>query len=289
MADENWLQPYQQSFLDTSRTIGGRAYTPFGQSTQVAANPMQQQSWQNTYQRGLEGSPEVSAARDQMLGTIQGQGFADNPYLSRPGNVSPNPYLQSTIDSTLGDITRNYNLTTAPAMATAQARSGSFGNSGLAQMESENQRNLAQELGRASSNLRFGDYQQQAQMYGDERNRQMQATQNAPSFANVDYTDLQAMQQAGTSLQGQQQLERTSDYNQYLDAREWPFKTFAAQGQAMGVGGSQPAQTYQQANTGANVLGGGLAGAQIGSSIKDGSGGNYAAWGAGLGGLLGFL
>lgn len=284
MADENWLQPYQQSFLDTSRTIGGREYTPFGQSTQVAANPMQQQAWQNTFNRGLSGSPEVSAAREQMLGTIQGQGFTNNPYLSQT-----NPYLQSTIDSTLGDITRNYNLATAPAMATAQARSGSFGNSGLAQMEAENQRNLAQELGRASSNLRFGDYQQQAQMYGDERNRQMQATQNAPNFANVDYTDLQAMQQAGNSLQGQQQAERTSDYNQYLDAREWPLKTFAAQGQAMGVGGSQPAQTYQQANTGANVLGGGLAGAQIGSGISNGSGGNYAGWGALAGGLLGIL
>lgn len=112
----------------------------------------------------------------------------------------------------------------------------------------------------------------------------MQATQQAPSFANVDYTDLQAMQQAGNSAQAQNQNELTGNFNQYLDAREWPFRTVGAQGQAMGVGGGQTAQTYGQANKGANVLGGALAGAQLGSSLGVGSG-----WGAIGGGLLGLL
>ena len=284
MADANWQQPYQQAFMDKAKAVGGAAYTPFGQSTQVDANPFQQQSWQNTFNRGAQGAPEVSAAREQMTGTIQGQGFKDNPYLSQQ-----NPYLQSTIDSTLGDITQNYNTTVAPAMGTAMARSGSFGNSGLQEMQGVQQQNLAKELGRASSNLRFGDYQQKAQMFGAERDRQMQATGAAPGFANVDYTDLNAMQQAGNAMQGQAQGQRTSDFNQYLDAREWPFKTFGSYGQAMGAGGGQSAQTYGQANKPANALGGALAGLQIGSGFKDDSGGNYGGWGALGGGLLGLL
>lgn len=279
MADANWQQPYQQNFFDRAQQIGGSAYTPFGQSTQVDANPWQTQSWQNTFNRGMQGAPEVSAARQQMTDTINGGGFQSNPYLS-----GQNPYLQSTIDATLGDITRNYNMTVKPSLATANAKSGSFGNAGLAQMQAEQERNLAQELGRASSNLRFGDYQQQATMYGQERDRQLQAAQNAPNFANVDYTDLQAMQQAGNALQGQQQAQRTADFNQYLDAREWPFKTFGSWGQAMGTGGGQTAQTYPQANKGANVLGGALAGAQLGSSLGLGAG-----WGALGGGLLGLF
>lgn len=279
MADANWQQPYQQAFFDRAQTIGGSGYTPFGQSTQVDANPWQQQAWQNTFNRGMQGAPEVSAARTQMTDTINGGGFQSNPYLS-----GTNPFLQSTIDSTLGDISRNYNMTVKPAMTTANARSGSFGNSGLQEMQAEQERNLAQEMGRASSNLRFGDYQQRAQMYGQERDRQMQATQNAPNFANVDYTDLQAMQQAGNAAQGQAQAQRTADFNQYLDSREWPFKTFGSWGQAMGTGGGQQAQTYPQANKGANVLGGALAGAQLGSSLGIGGG-----WGALGGGLLGLL
>ena len=274
-----WQQPYQQNYLDRAQTLGGAQYTPFGQSTTAAANPWQQSSWERTYNRGMQGAPEVSAARGQLTNTIQGGGFSSNPYLQ-----GENPYLQQTIDSTLGDITRNYNQTVRPAMGTANVRSGSFGNSGLAETQANQERNLAQELGRASSNLRYGDYTQRAQMYGQERDRQMQATQNAPSFANVDYTDLQAMQQAGNAAQGQQQNEITSNFNQYLDAREWPFRTLGAQGQAMGVGGGQTAATYGQANKGANALGGALAGAQIGSSLGIGSG-----WGALGGGLLGLL
>lgn len=274
-----WQQPYQQNYLDRAQALGGAQYTPFGQSTTAAANPWQQSSWERTYNRGMQGSPEVSAARQQMTNTIQGGGFSSNPYLQ-----GENPYLQQTIDSTLGDITRNYNQTVRPAMGTANVRSGSFGNSGLAETQANQERNLAQELGRASSNLRYGDYTQRAQMYGQERDRQMQATQQAPSFANVDYTDLQAMQQAGNAAQGQQQNEITSNFAQYLDAREFPFKTLAAQGQAMGVGGGQAAQTYGQPSKGANALGGALAGAQIGSSLGIGSG-----WGALGGGLLGLL
>jgi hypothetical protein len=279
MADATWQQPYQQNYLDRAQTLGGAQYTPFGQSTTAAANPWQTSAWERTYNRGMQGAPEVSAARDQMTNTIQGGGFSSNPYLQ-----GENPYLQQTIDSTLGDITRNYNQTVRPAMGTANVRSGSFGNSGLAETQANQERNLASELGRASSNLRYGDYTQRAQMYGQERDRQIQATQNAPSFANVDYTDLQAMQQAGNAAQGQQQNEITSNFNQYLDARSWPFQTLAAQSQAMGTGGGVNNATYGQSNKGANALGGALAGAQIGSSLGIGSG-----WGALSGGLLGLL
>lgn len=277
MADA-WTQPYQQNYLDRAQNVGGSTYTPFGQSTTAQANPWQTSAWERTYNRGMQGSPEVSAARSQMTSTINGGGFQSNPYLQ-----AENPYLTSTINNTLGDITRNYQQTVAPAMATAQARSGSFGNSGLAEYQANQEQNLASELGKTASNLRFGDYQNRSQLYDNERNRQMQATGQAPAFANVDYTDLQAMQQAGNSLQGQQQNELTSNYNQYLDSREWPFRTLAAQGQAMGAGGGQTAETYKQ-NTGANALGGALAGAQLGSSLGIGSG-----WGALSGGLLGLL
>ena len=281
MADNSWMQPYQTDLFTKAQNIGNQAYTPFGQSTQVEANPMQQNAWQSTYNRGMQGAPEVSAARDQMTNTINGGGFQANPYLQQS-----NPYLQSTIDSTLGDMTRNYNNTTKANTESSMAASGSFGNSGLQQLQSEQQRNLMQEQGRTAANMRFGDYQQQAQLYDNERNRQMQATANAPAFSQVDYTDLNAMQQAGNSMQGQNQAERTANYNQYLDAREFPFKTLGAQSSAMGSGGVSSANYQQQpvANTGANVLGGALTGYQIADNL------GMSGWGgAALGGLAGLL
>lgn len=267
------------SLAGRAQDVGALGYTGFGQSTQAAANPYQTQAWDATFNRGLNGSQEVSAARDQLTGTINGSGFSSNPFMGQS-----NPYLQKSIDSAMGDVTRNYNLAVKPQTESAMASSGSFGNSGLQQMQGEQQRNLAQELGRTDSNMRFADYQQQAQLYDNERNRQMQAMTAAPTFANVDYTDLQAMQQAGNAIQGQTQGETTAAYNQYLDAREWPFKTLGAQAGAMGSG-SVGASTYQQQqpNTGANMLGGALAGAQIGSALGS------TGWGAVAGGLLGAL
>ena len=270
-----------QDLATKAQNVGNLGYTGFGQSTQVEANPWQQTAWQNTFNRGMQGAQEVSDARTQLQNTINGQGFQSNPFLSQS-----NPYLQQSIDSALGDMTRNYNQVVKPQTESAMVGSGSFGNSGLQQMQQEQQRSLQDNMGKTASNMRFADYQQKANLYENERNRQMAAVNAAPTFANVDYTDLQAMQQAGNSLQGQAQAERTGAYNQYLDAREWPFKTLGAQSSALGTGGVGAASyQQQQPNTGANVLGGALAGAQLGSSLGIGSG--WGALGGGLAGLLG--
>ena len=277
---------YMNDLASKAQNLGNTGYTGFGQSTQVAANPMQQNAWQATYNRGQTGAKEVSDGRTQLQNTINGVGFSSNPYLQ-----AENPYLTNSIDSALGDVTRNYNNTIKPQTESAMVGSGSFGNSGLQQLQGEQQRQMAQTMGNTASNMRFADYQQRADLYENERNRQMQATAAAPSYAASDYTDLQAMQQAGDSMQGQSQGERTAAYNQYLDAREWPFRTTAAQASTMGAGGGS-ASTYAQAapNKAASGLGGALAGAQIGGMISDGSAdGNYSGWGAIGGGLLGLM
>lgn len=83
-----------------------------------------------------------------------------NPFLG-----TNNPYLQGQIDSTMGDITRNYNLAVKPQTEAAMARSGSFGNSGLQQLQGEQQRQLASTLGSTANNMRMQDYGNQQQMY----------------------------------------------------------------------------------------------------------------------------
>lgn len=83
-----------------------------------------------------------------------------NPFLGMN-----NPFLQSNIDATLGDITRNYNLAVKPQTESAMVRSGSFGNSGLMQMQGEQQRQLADTLGKTASNMRMNDYRDQMGMF----------------------------------------------------------------------------------------------------------------------------
>lgn len=275
MAD--FREQYQNDYLSRAQALANRPYQGFGQSTTAAANPWQQSAWERTYARGMQGAPEVSAARGELTSTIAGGGFQSNPYLQQD-----NPYLTSQIDQASGDVVRNYNLAVKPQTEAAMVNSGSFGNAGLQQMQGEQQRNLAQELGRVSSNLRFADYNQRADIYGKERDRQLAAVAGAPQFSQVDYADLGASAGAGNAAQAQRQNEITADYNQYMDARNYPYQGFGAYSQAMGAGNNaQVAQAQPVENRTANALGGALAGYQLGNTS------GYGGWGALAGGLLG--
>lgn len=88
-------------------------------------------------------------------------GFGDqNPFLGQN-----NPYLQQNIDRAQDDLTRQYNLTTQPAYNSAMVRSGSFGNSGVQQLNENAQRGLQTSLGNVDSSMRMQDYQNQMGMY----------------------------------------------------------------------------------------------------------------------------
>ena len=88
-----------------------------------------------------------------------------NPYLDQS-----NPQLQNNINAAQGDLTRSYNMTAQPAYNNAMARSGSFGNEGVAQMNANGQQNLQRSLGRVASDMRSTDYGQQKLMYQWDQN-----------------------------------------------------------------------------------------------------------------------
>ena len=99
-------------------------------------------------------------------------GAATNPFLGQS-----NPYLQQNIDNVNQDVVRSYNQTAVPGQITAGIKSGSFGNSGLQQMQLQDQQNLQKTLAQNAASMRGADYNQQQQMYQwqkglDEQQRQ---------------------------------------------------------------------------------------------------------------------
>lgn len=74
------------------------------------------------------------------------------------GGKSSNPYLDQTVNSALEGVTRNYQNTVAPAMASQFAQSKSFGNSGLQAQQANQQRGLADSLGATSSGMYSAAY-----------------------------------------------------------------------------------------------------------------------------------
>lgn len=108
----------------------------------------------------------------------QTTGVGSNQFLGRETEVARNrfldennPYLSSVIDSTLGDVTRAFNLQQAPAQLAQFAQNGAFGGSAYLQAMSESQRALAQELGRTATGLRSDDFNARRQLAESEAER----------------------------------------------------------------------------------------------------------------------
>lgn len=133
----------------------------------------------------------------------------NNPYnlgfgIYQPGvgASAQNPYLQQNVNTALNDITRQYQTTTAPAMASRMASANSFGNTGLQQVASEQDRQFAQTLGNTA-----------AQMYGNAYN-----TDRANDLAYTNANNANETQRYGydqsraASMYGADQSRAASQY-----------------------------------------------------------------------------
>lgn len=305
-----WMEPYLRDYMQRAQEV---ANTPFEQSpgTYTGPNDLLQAGWQMTANRAMQGSPEMSAARGQLTNTINGQFLGRqatqnqsagvmNPYMNvaNPYMGANNPYLQQSINDAQGDLARNYNLVNKPAWDKAMQQSGSFGNTGVAEMAQNDRNNLMQNMGRIGNDMRMSAYNQSANMAENQIGRQFDAgnqyAQNqfnagqdyagrqdamgnlergyqqsamglAPTFANQDYTDLNNLMSAGGMQQQFNQAFQNQQQQFFNERRQYPQQMLQFYGSALGQGNPGQTQTQQapDPSTASQVLGGALTGAGI--------------------------
>lgn len=240
-----FAMPYGAGYLQRAQQVADTPYQAYTGQRVADFSPWQQQAFQAQAQRAMSGSPVMNAANSQLQSTISG------------ANLNGNPYLQSQIDAAQGDLVRQWNNVQKPQWDASMQRSGSFGNSGIAQAQAMAQEGLGRNLGMIGSNMRF-------QNYANERNNQMQATSMAPTFAQQDYNDISQLQQAGAAYQGQNQRLLDNAYSQFMDSRQYPQQQLDVLGNALGrINGNVSTQTSPGTSTGANIIGGLTAGAGL--------------------------
>lgn len=292
-----WAVPYFKGYLEHGTNVANLPYQPYQGSRVAGINPAQAGAYGAVANRAMTGSPEQSAGRGEITKTLTG-GYLGRPVAKNP-YAGSNPYLQTQIDSAQDDVIRAFNTKVAPAFGTANQRSGSFGNAGLAEAENDARKNLAGELGKISSGMRFGDYTTQQGLaesainrsqgaYESERGRMMGSLGMVPGFSSMDYTDANALLGVGDALQRHQQASIDDDYSRFTEARDYPLRQLDIIGRMLGGQNYGQSNSSQQpgVNKGAGAIGGGLAGAQLGSMLFPGVG---TAAGAGLGALLGLM
>lgn len=179
-----------------------------------------------------------------------------NPFLGMN-----NPYLQKNIDDTMGDMSRNYNLMVKPQTESAMVASGSFGNSGLQQMQQNQMLNQQDSMGKTASNMRMQDYNNQQGMYQWDQgfNRGLYNDAYNQNRGNMqDYMGLAA-------LQGNL---NTQDINNATTIQNMPLQ-YQSQfsNMASGIGNGFGTTTGSSTNAAGNPFLGALGGWQLGSAF----------------------
>lgn len=198
-------------------------------------------------------------------------GMSGNPFLGQD-----NPYLQKQIDGTMSDMARNYNLLQKPNQEAAMVSSGSFGNSGLEQLQQNAMLNQSQAMGQQANNIRAQDYNNQQQMYQWDQgfNKNIYDTtfnQNQQQLQNI--TGL-----LGTMNGYNQQDVANSTNIQNTPMQYWQQFSSGAN-QIGGQGGSSNQQ--MPGNSTAGFMGGALLGNQFANSMGWGTNNGSSMTGAG--------
>ena len=163
--------------------------------------------------RATGGDPTMRQATSTLQNTLQG------------GNT--NPYLDAMVQKSQDSVIRNMNQ--------QAARSGSFGNSGIAQAGAEQMGDIATQM--------YGN------AYNTDRANQMAALSLAPTYGNQAYSDAAQLMKVGQTQQDQEQQARDFAYQQFQDRQNDPYKKMAAYSGLLGAS-SATAQTQTTQDSG---------------------------------------
>jgi hypothetical protein len=181
--------------------VQSAGFTPYTGQRYADMNGTQQAGIGMIQDRAVNGDPTMNQANSTLQQTLAG------------GNT--NPYLDSMVQKAQSSVMGN--------MGALQARSGSFGNAGIAE--------------------------QGARQMGDIAN-QMSALQLAPTYGNQAYTDASQLMKAGQTVQDQNQQNLDFKYNQFQDQQNLPYKQMAAYSGLLGSSGATGGSTTTQSGGG---------------------------------------
>lgn len=204
------LKPLATAYSNKAIGMANETYQPYTGQRYEPLNNTQNAGIGKIQDRAINGSGTMNNAEQNLNGFIQG---------------GSNPYLDSMVNKAQFNVLSNANG--------AAARSGSFGNSGIAEQ-------AAKQMGDVATSMYGNAYA------GDQANR-LQAINMAPTFGNAAYSDASQLLKAGQIQQDNSQQNKDFAYNQFQDQQNLPYKQLAAMS---GVFNSMPGQSSTTQSTG---------------------------------------
>jgi hypothetical protein len=297
----DYAKPYVEELLGNAQGLTDINQNPYMQymGERVAQfSPLQQQSYQNAAL--MQTAPQLGDAT-AMAGTA-GLGALNTQYTFNPANFDAataknmmNPYMQNVVERQQADAQRQADIA-RQAQGAQAARSGAFGGSGDYLMRAQAAGNLARQKGDIQAQGLNNAYGQAMGQYNTQNqlNAQQQqfgaglglqglqtANQAASNLANIGQTQygqnvglLNLQNQFGGQQQGQAQNILTNQYQDYLNAQNYPYKQLGFMSDMLrGLPLTQQSSTvYGQAPSMIQQVAGlGLTGKALGAFAKGGS------------------
>lgn len=191
------LKPLANLYVKQAESIAQTPFQAYTGQRNADLNATQNLGIGMVQNRALNGSATMNNAEQNLNGFIRG---------------GSNPYLDSMVNKAQGNVLSNANA--------AAARSGSFGNSGIAEQ-------AAKQMGDVATSMYGGAYE-------SDQGRRMQAIGMAPTFGNAAYQDAGQLLNAGNMQQNQQQKNLDFGFQQFQDATNNPYKQLQATGGVLG-------------------------------------------------------
>ena len=251
----NWVGPYVTEMLGRGQALASQPYQTYTGPLTAGASDLQQQAWQ-----GISGL-QIPTTQQMTYtpGSYTDTGVAQQ-YMS--------PYLQTALDPQIAEARRQAEIENLKNKAAA-TRAGAYGGSRQALMESENQRNLLQNLANITGQGYQKAYEQGAQQFLAEQNLQKGAAEAARAYG------LQALGAQTAAGQAQRDIEQQgigADYAQFQEERDYPYKQVQyMQSLLQGLPLAAQSYTYSQPSTLSNIL---SSAGGIGQLYQDLFGGN---------------
>ena len=221
----NWAGPYVTGMLGKGEALASQPYQAYGGPLTAGESDLQKTAFQ-----GIAG---LAVPTEQM------GAFAPQQFNAEAAQQYMNPYLTAALDPQIEEAKRQSQIQNLQNR-TALTKAGAFGGSRGALMESENQRNLLQNLSGITGKGYSDAYGQAMNQFNVEQGRGQTAQDAANQYG------LAALQKQGEAGQVQRDIEQqgmTADIKEFETQREYPYKQVQYQ-QSLLQGLPLAAQSY---------------------------------------------
>ena len=233
----NWAGPVVTDMLARGQALSNQDYQAYTGPLTAGASDAQQAAFQ-----GIAG---LAIPTDQM------QAFTPQQFSAQDAQRLMNPYLTAALQPQIDEARRQSEIENLKNR-TALTKAGAFGGGRGALMESENQRNLLQNLSGITGKGYESAYNQALAQFNKEQDLGLAATKNAQEFG---LAGLSKQAELGAQERAIEQEGITADINQFKEERDYPYKQVQyLQSLLQGLPLAAQTYSYSQPSTLSSIL-----------------------------------